>query len=191
MFVSARRDELNQLINKLMASEIEIEKTYLAKSLPSDLKSFPGKELLDMYLPKESAHAKLRIRKSGDSYTITKKGRVDEADGTTQVEQNIKLTAEEFASFRNIEANVVHKMRYLYPYKGKTAEIDVFMDKLEGLVLIDVEFGSREEMEEFGMPEFCLAEVTNEDGLAGGMLAGKEYASIESILSKYEYVRVS
>lgn len=173
-----------------MNNEIEIERTYLAKTLPSDLDSFPYKDLVDMYLPRESAHPKLRIRKSGDSYMITKKGRVDEADGSTQIEKNIQLTALEYAGFHGVEAKIVHKRRYLYPYEGKTAEIDVFLDGLEGLVLVEVEFASHEEMERFGMPEFCLADVTNEDGFAGGMLAGKEYASLAGIMEKYGYEKV-
>lgn len=170
-----------------MENEIEIEKTYLAKSLPENLAHCEGKELLDMYIPKGSAHAKLRIRKSGDSYTITKKRLVNEGDASTQMEQNIQITEDEFNAFSRMPANTVHKMRFLYPYKGKTAEIDVFLDRLEGLVLVDIEFNSKEELEKCAMPDFCLVDVTNEDCFAGGVLSNSDFSDIEDILSKFNY----
>lgn len=56
-----------------MSQEIEIEKTYLARFLPDNLEKCQSKEMLDIYIPKNSNHAKLRIRKSGSTYVITKK----------------------------------------------------------------------------------------------------------------------
>lgn len=170
--------------------EIEIERTYLAKSLPEGLINCQNKEIMDLYLPKGSAHAKLRIRKSGDSYTITKKSLVKEGDASTQIEQNIKITGEEFKSFSKIEANSIHKMRYLYPYQGKTAEIDVFLDRFEGLVLIDFEFNTKEEHGEFQVPDFCLADVTQEDCIAGGVLSNSDFSSIKEFLEKYGYEKI-
>lgn len=78
-------------------------------------------------------------------------------------------------------------MRFLYPYEGKTAEIDVFLDKLEGLVLVDIEFNSREELDICAMPDFCLADVTNEDCFAGGILSGSDFCDIEDTLTKFGY----
>ncbi len=75
---------------------IEIEKTYLAKFLPKGLSKFPHKEIIDLYIPKVAEHSKLRIRKNGDSYVITKKNLVNENDASTQIEQNIKISKEEF-----------------------------------------------------------------------------------------------
>lgn len=100
-------------------------------------------------------------------YTITKKRLANEGDASTQIEQNIQITEDEFNAFSQMPANTVHKMRFLYPYEGKTAEIDVFLDRLEGLVLVDIEFNSKEESDKCAMPDFCLADVTNEDCFAG------------------------
>ena len=47
-----------------------------------------------------------------------------------------------------------------------------------------------EEMEEFTLPDFCLAEVTQEEFIAGGMLSGKKYSDIEADLSRYDYVKL-
>lgn len=37
------------------------------------------------------------------------------------------------------------------------------------------------------MPDFCLADVTQEKFTAGGILAGKKYSDIEAELEKYGY----
>ena len=52
---------------------LELEKTYLAKYLPEDLMTCRKKEIVDIYLPKDSPHPKLRLRKSWSWYEITKK----------------------------------------------------------------------------------------------------------------------
>lgn len=39
----------------------------------------------------------------------------------------------------------------------------------------------------FVSPSFCLAEVTQEEFIAGGYLAGKSYADIEKFLKMYHY----
>ena len=59
-----------------------------------------------------------------------------------------------------------------------------------GLVLVDVEFDSKGEKDVFVMPEFCLAEVTQESFIAGGMICGKSYDDIESKLSKFGYKKL-
>lgn len=179
--------KLHKLSEIFMENEIEIEKTYLAKSLPSGLDLCKSKEIIDLYIPKSSPHAKLRIRKSGDSYTITKKKVVNEGDASTQIEQNIEITKEEFDALSQIPANTIRKIRYYYPYGEHTAEIDVFMDRFEGLALIDIEFNSQEELQKCMMPDFCLADVTNEDCFAGGVLSHSDFSDIRDTLEKFNY----
>ncbi|MDZ4284730.1 MAG: hypothetical protein U1A28_02815 [Patescibacteria group bacterium] len=78
-------------------------------------------------------------------------------------------------------------MRYYYPYDGITAEFDAFEGELAGLVLVDFEFDTEEEMAAFIIPGFCLADVTQEAGLAGGVLAGRSYGDITVELAEYNY----
>ena len=40
------------------------------------------------------------------------------------------------------------------------------------------------------MPNFCLAEVTHEEFLAGGMLCGKSYADIRESLKRLGYTKI-
>lgn len=168
---------------------IELERTFLAKKIPSGIKKCKFKEIIDIYVPKESAHPKIRIRKNGDKFEITKKEPVD-GDFSRLHEQTIILNEEEFNSFLKIEGKKVRKIRYYYPYMNFIAEIDVFLDSLKGLVLVDFEFENEDDKNNFQMPDFCLAEVTDDEIIAGGFLCGKSYSDIEKGLEKYRYERI-
>lgn len=53
--------------------QIEREKTYLIKNLPKSIELGPPTLVEDYYLPAGSEHPKLRIRRKGDRFEITKK----------------------------------------------------------------------------------------------------------------------
>jgi|TARA_B100001971_G_C18200614_1_gene544341 CYTH domain-containing protein len=167
---------------------IELERTYLAKTLP-DLTNCKSKEIIDVYIPKLSDHPTLRIRKNGEKYEITKKEPVDN-DASYQEECTVSLTKEEFDSLSTIDGKKTHKMRYYYDYKGNTAEIDVFQGSLSGLVVVDFEFDKIEDKDSFEMPDFCLAEVTHEVFIAGGMVCGKSYEDLEEDLKRFNYSKL-
>jgi CYTH domain-containing protein len=168
---------------------IELEKTYLAKVLPKNLKN--GKEMLDIYIPTNTRHPVLRIRKNGEKYEMTKKYPVKEGDASKQHEFTVPLTKEEFEELSSsLKGKRTHKIRYDYDYKGRTAEVDVFQDLLKGLVVVDFEFETEEDKDSFEMPDFCLVDVTQEEFLAGGMICGKSYEDVKERLDKLGYKRL-
>ncbi|MDD3007000.1 MAG: hypothetical protein PHX30_05500 [Candidatus Pacebacteria bacterium] len=169
---------------------LELEKTYLAKYLPEDLAHCDAKEIMDLYIPREERHPNMRIRRKGDKYDITKKVLVDVADASAQEEQTMKLEADEYAVLSRVEGKTLHKVRYEYSFGDVVADVDIFQDDLLGLVVVDVEFDTPEEKESFTMPEFCLADVTQEDFIAGGMLCGKRYEDIEKDLEGFGYKKL-
>ena len=162
----------------------ELELTYLVKELP-DLKSVPSKEMLDIYLPSTQEHCHLRIRKIGEKLEITKKEPVTGTDSSHQLEITIPLTSAEYAELSTLPGKRVGKTRYYYTEAGVDHEIDIFTGDLHGLVLVDVEFDTKENKSAFAKPSWCLAEVTQEKFLAGGMLAGRKYEDIESRLETF------
>ncbi len=166
---------------------LELERTYLLRFLPNDLDGAERKEMLDIYLPTTSVHPHLRIRKNGDKYEITNKQPVSQNDVSKMIEQTVVLTSEEFQELSVVPGKRVHKLRYLYPWNGRFAEVDVFLDELEGLILMDFEFQNEDEMRNFIPPEYCLSEVTQEEAIAGGWLAGKSFSDVEPILKKYGF----
>ena len=159
--------------------EVELERTFLIKELPKNLKECKSIEVLDIYIPQSVPHPILRIRKRGSVFEITKKAPV-ENDSSEQEEQTISLSEQEFSELSNLQGKRLRKIRCYYPFNNKTAEIDVFLDDLEGLALVDFEFDSIEDKTNFAMPDFCLADVTQEEFIAGGFLAGKKYSDIKS-----------
>jgi CYTH domain-containing protein len=169
---------------------IEYEKTYLAKHLPAGLETCPKKEVVDLYFPIDSEHPKLRLRKSGEKLEMTKKEKINH-DASTQMEQTIILSEAEYLALAEIPGKGIAKTRYFYQHQGNLAEIDVFQEELKGLVLIDFEFASEEQKNSFVMPDFCLADVTSEEFIAGGMLCGKTFGDIEEGLEKYKYNKIS
>ncbi len=167
--------------------ELELENTYLAKELPKGLEKFPCKEIIDVYIPANDPHPCLRLRKRGDKYEITKKQPVSGDDASAQNEHTIKLTKDEFDSLSSVKGKKAHKIRYEYDYKGNKAEIDVFQGDLKGLVVVDFEFDDPKKRAAFGMPDFCLADITQDKTFAGGMLCGKRYSDIEPRLKELGY----
>lgn len=168
----------------------ELELTYLAKSLPTGLKSAKQKEMLDIYLPSTSAHPTLRIRKNGDKHEMTKKEPIVEGDSSRQLENTIPLHPDEFAELSQLPGKRVQKTRYLYSEDGVNYEVDVFGGDLTGLVLVDVEFDSVEKKSKFTKPDWCLVEVTQEKFVAGGMLCDKKYSDIEGDLERFDYQKL-
>lgn len=168
--------------------ELELEYTFLASELPKEIEGVSPKRLVDIYIPESGTdHPRLRLRQKGNTYEITKKTPVNEGDASTQIETTIKLDAHEFVALSSTSQKSVVKDRYVADINGYPAEVDVFREGLEGLVLIDFEFSSEDERAKFIKPEVCLADVTQEDFIAGGLLAGKTYADISDDLNRFNY----
>jgi CYTH domain-containing protein len=169
---------------------IELERTFLAEKLPDGLKGCESKEVIDIYIPKLKRHPTVRIRKNGDKCEITKKEPTEEGDVSKQKEHTIPLREEEFNELAKLDGKKVRKIRYLYPWKDMTAEIDVFQDELLGLIVIDFEFKTIEEKDAFIPPDFCGAEITQEEFVAGGMICGKTYEDVKDDLARYKYEKL-
>jgi len=165
---------------------IELERTFLAKEIPKDIKSFTAREIVDIYIPKKS-HMDLRIRKNGEKYEMTRKHPVEDGDASIQDEQTISLEKEEFNVLSRVDGKKSRKVRYFKDYGKYTLEFDVYQDDLLGLVLVDFEFKTEKDKDSFKMPDFCLVDVTQEEFIAGGMLAGKSYTDLEPRLKEFGY----
>ena len=170
---------------------LELEKTFLVASLPHWLHTFPSKDLLDIYIPLESDHAHIRIRKHGDSMIIMKKELTTPGDLSSMKESVIDLDQEEFNALQQVPGKRIHKRRYYFPWWDLTIEIDVFLDDLAGLIMADVEFPDEETKKNFQMPDFCLCEVTQEVIFAWGLLCGKTYEDISGRLEELGYKKLS
>ena len=170
--------------------ETELELTYLVKSIPKEVAGVSPSHLLDIYIPDTPSHAHLRLRRQDNHYEITKKTPIKDGDASAQVEQTISLSKDEFEALAIASQKRVAKDRYKMQIDGSKAELDVFTGKLAGLVLIDFEFDSLDAKASFTPPDFILADVTQEDFIAGGLLAGKSYEDIATELARFGYQRL-
>lgn len=104
--------------------------------------------------------------------------------------KRFRFSEDEFLALSKASSKQVAKNRYAVNVAGYDAEVDVFAGELEGLVLIDFEFATETEKNSFAMPEVALADVTQENFIAGGSLAGKSYANIKPELARFGYERI-
>ena len=115
---------------------------------------------------------------------------LDKNDASELKEETIILNKSEFNTLKKLNGKKIRKIRYFYNYKNQIAEFDIFQDKLKGLVLIDFEFKTSKEKSQFQTPHFCLADVTQEEFIAGGMICGKTYQDIETELNQFNYKKI-
>lgn len=173
-----------------MATEIEYEKTYLLKRLPQGIEEAKFTTIHDTYIPDTVDHAHLRLRAKDDTYVITKKIPVAGDDSSMQYEHTIELEKEEYEALARSSNKSAIKRRYYMQVAGHDAEIDIYDEDLAGLAVIDFEFISEAEKDAFEMPDICLADVTQEEAIAGGYLPGKTFEEILPALVKYGYEKL-
>lgn len=165
--------------------ELEIEKRFLAK--PDIMKLVQGntpQHVDDVYVPETTkGHPTLRIRNKDGKYTITKKTPVSEADKTIMEEVTIPLSQDEYEALRKSSRAELVKDRYIVKIDGRNAEVDVYKNKLAGLIFVEFEFDNEEDLETFKKPDFLGIDATNIEFLAGGMMAGKDYDYIAEKIS--------
>lgn len=139
--------------------EIEIEKVYLAKYLPNDLYKYtPIQIQIGDFYDSNSVDA-LKIRRKGDRYEIIKKEKISIYE---REEHLINIKKEEFDALLKATVQNHKKERYFYPLNDEhICEIDIYKDKLEGYVRIEVEFKDKKDMSSFIAPDWFGNEITS------------------------------
>lgn len=157
---------------------IEIERTFTVKKIPQNLKKFKSEEIKQGYIV--SADSMIRLRQVGSKFELTKKFRISQSDFSRHQETTVELTKEEFEKLWTLVDGFVEKTRYFIPIGGKlVAELDVFEGDLKGLVIVDVEFDTAEEMVRFKPLDWFGKDITQQEETANKFLAGKKYAEVE------------
>ncbi|MFT4143098.1 MAG: CYTH domain-containing protein [Mobilitalea sp.] len=142
---------------------MEIERKYQIKQIPGDLTQYGYKIIEQGYL---CHNPTIRIRKSNEEYILTYKSRIapKNQEGAPNINNEVELplTEEAYCKLKEkTEGNIIHKIRYLIPLEsGLTAELDVFDDKLKGLVFVEVEFPNEEMAYEFIAPDWFGKELS-------------------------------
>lgn len=168
----------------------ELERTFLAKSIPRKFLKSKSLEIHDIYFPARQKHPKIRLRRIGEKIELTKKEPINKDDASVQLEQTIILTEKEYKEFKKIKGKELVKTRYYCRINGINIEMDVYKKKLKGLIMIDVEFKTKKEKRMFKPLDFFGVDITQDKIGAAGILAGKSYKNIEKALKKYNYNKI-
>lgn len=150
-----------------MAKNTEIERKFLVKSDAFKAEATKQYEIEQGYLCKEPGKTiRVRIRDERAFLTI-KSGKLREGLAKFEFEQEIGLSdAHELMQL--CLPGVIHKTRYIIPISDSRLpegecrkwEVDVFHDRLDGLVLAELELG--DEHEPFEHPSWLGEEVTGQ-----------------------------
>jgi CYTH domain-containing protein len=144
---------------------MEIERKFLVPRLPDALETFPCVRMEQAYI---SVDPLIRIRRAGERYTLTCKGR----GLLAREEFELDMTAEAYGrlSAKADGARIV-KDRYKIPLGAHVVELDVFAPPLSPLVLAEVEFPTEDAARAFAPPDWFGREVTYDPAYTNAALS--------------------
>jgi adenylate cyclase len=143
----------------------EVERKFRVDDVPPALGQ--GTRLRQAYVAVDG-DVEVRVRDQGGTHVLTVKG----GRGLRRDEVEVEIDSTEFddlwalASDRRID-----KTRHRIAVDDHVAELDVYAGPLEGLVMVEVEFGSRREAEAFAPPPWFGEEVTDDPRWSNASLA--------------------
>jgi adenylate cyclase len=146
----------------------EIERKFLVAMIPDELPE-PGVEIRQAYLSTDPTE--VRVRSSdGDGHELT----VKSLGGLTRAEVTVALASGQFEELWSLAQGVIEKTRHDVDVDGHTAEVDVYRGKLDGLVVVEVEFLSEQEAAAFAPPPWFGREVTTDRRFRNAALAAAD-----------------
>lgn len=163
-------------------ARIERERRFLLDRFPFNANVVRVHYIRDRYIDGTS----LRLRQQTDDigstvFKLTQKV-PSRAPGAQQgFITTMYLSQDEFSVFAQLSAKQLSKTRYSVPPFG----IDVFRDRLEGLVLAEAEFESALDAGALTLPPFIVQEVSADPRFTGGQLVRASGQEIQAWLSEY------
>lgn len=144
---------------------MEIEKKFFVKNMPSDIEKCDIYQIEQGYL---CSYPTLRIRKCNEDYFITYKAKGNSRKGDKSIivnnEVELELNETSYETLKaKIDGNLVIKDRYIIPiHDGLVAEMDIFKEHLDGLIMVEVEFDNEDQAINFQPPEWFGEDVSND-----------------------------
>jgi len=181
----ARLTDRNTIVPESKYARVERERRYLLQDLPEGLsRADHHLQITDNYL----TGTRLRLRKVRDPRTnkwvvkFTQKFAPNPNDLSRTTITNTYLNATEAETLAIFEANEIRKNRYHFEFEGRQFSVDMFLGDLFGLVLAEVSFDNDDELDNFPLPPFAVADVTNNEIFTGGRLSQLSLADIKDEL---------
>jgi adenylate cyclase len=168
--------------------ELELELAWLVKFLPENLTKLKSIEIKQGYIESSDPKVKdVRIREKEGKFTYTTKTFIKNSQETGYNKESTRqLSKEEFSKLWGKANKKVRKLRYFYPMsENLTAEVDVYQDNLDGLVVVEVEFPSVSAYKAFEVPDWFGKEVTDSKGVYPPVIADMTIEEVKKINEKY------
>ena len=186
----AKLTELNTIVPAASKyARVERERRYLLQDLPEGLtRADAHVQITDNYL----TGTRLRLRKVREPRTnkwtvkLTQKFAPDPCDLSRTIITNVYLNALEVEALAISDANEIRKNRYYFDFEGRKFAVDMFLGNLFGLVMAEVSFETDDDLDNFPMPSFALAEVTNMDLFTGGRLYDLTFDAVRKEIQQME-----
>ena len=145
---------------------MEIERKFLVREMPH-LEGCEKSEIVQGYI---SLTPETRIRKRDNKYYLTIKGEGDVVREETEKEVSEKEGKELFSQ---VESKLIEKTRYLINIGRYIAELDIYKNHLEGLVVVEVEFETEADANNFVPPLWFGEDISKNKEYRNKVLAYK------------------
>lgn len=167
-------------------SVFEFERKFIIKkidSLPFDITKAQRIDIKQGFY--SGLPSPLRIRMTGNEYTLTKKFVLGENKGHLE-EVSIPIKRSEFNVLFPLAYKKILKTRYTIYWHRHKIELDVFKGKLKGLIVAEFEFASKQKMEQFVPLPFLGVEITQQKWATNSRLSLLSFKQLQRIISRYE-----
>jgi CYTH domain-containing protein len=177
---------------------IELRRVFLVRELPAPLdRASEHLQFFDNYI--RDTRLRLRTirspRKRAWTWILEQRFAPDAADLSRWHVSEIHLNEAEHAAFEIFEGREIRKNerletselrfnRYFYDFNGKQIEIDLFLNPLWGYNPAKVFFESEAEMKNFKLPDFAVAEITQNEFFLGRNMLGKTFEDARAEIAK-------
>ena len=152
----------------LPGSHWEIERKFLVRSLPPDLKLFLGTPIAQGYLNGDADAYEVRLRDENGHWFLTFK----QGAGTVRRETEIELSGTQFAALWQLtRGRRILKTRFEILHPQGLVQLDLYAGRLRGLATAEMEFRSRAASRAFRPPAWFGAEITSDPRFKNRQLA--------------------
>jgi adenylate cyclase len=140
-------------------SSREIERKFLVKRLPDEIRHSRRFRIAQGYLAHEQGDRHVRMRKKAKAASLTYKF----GHASSREEREITLSVKQFAIlWPGTAGRRLRKTRYEIPWKNVTIEIDVYHGRNHGLIVAEVEFPDQVSRRKFKPPHWFGREITGD-----------------------------
>ena len=158
----------------------ELQRTFLIEGLPEPLERKSSHlQIFDNYIHETPLRLRsIRVPETKE-WTLMLQKRYPAAEfGAEWNIEEIHLTESEYEHFKPFEGNEIRKNRYYAEFDGRGFEFDVYVGALWGLNRARVGFADRDEMVSLVVPEFVVAEITDESFFDDSNLVNQNLESV-------------